>query len=137
MRDQVAKILLDSAEANKRISFFWEHKLVNIDFLSHACTFVNNDGTQVVISAARLVAADGARSRVRRACEAAVSGFSAEVDDWGFQLRFMTGRGVAGQTAVSNFNHYVLGDRGYVCQQPNGVWNFSLTVYPETDEDFL
>ncbi len=138
MRDQMAKILLDSAEDKKSIKFFWDHKLVNIDFETHACTFVSTkDGARVVISAARLVAADGARSRVRRACEAAVSGFSAEVDDWGFQLRFMTGQGVEGQTAVSNFNHYVLGDRGYVCQQPNGVWNFSLTVYPETDEDFL
>jgi len=33
--------------------------------------------------------------------------------------------------------HYVLGDKGYVCQQPNGVWSVSFRVLPGLDEDFL
>ena len=64
-------------------------------------------------------------------------GFTAQADDWGFQLRFMTGRGVPGQTAVDPANHFVLGDKGYVCQQPDGVWSVSLRVLPESDEDFM
>lgn len=52
-------------------------------------------------------------------------------------MRFMTGRGIPGQTAVDPANHFVLGDKGYVCQQPDGVWSVSLRVLPESDEDFL
>merc|ERR1719171_3042224 len=133
----MAQILLESAEDRKSISFFWEHKLLGIDFESHACTFEREDGSQVVFSAARLVAADGNRSRVRRACEAAVPGFSAQVDDWGFQLRFMTAQGIPGQSAVDPANHFVLGDKGYVCQQPDGIWSISLRVLPESDADYL
>jgi len=137
MRDQVAQILLEAAEARANVSFFWEHRLASVDFAARTCTFDRPDGTQVVTSTARLVAADGSRSRVRGACEAQVPGFSAEVDPWGFQLRFMTSRGREGQTAVDPAHHFVLGDKGYVCQQPNGVWSVSLRVLPDADEDFI
>merc|ERR1711976_412883 len=66
-----------------------------------------------------------------------VEGFSASADPWGFQLRFMTSNGTPGQTAVDPSIHYVLGDKGYICQQPNGVWNISLRVLPGFDDDFL
>jgi len=74
---------------------------------------------------------------VRQLCEKNVEGFHAETDPWGFQLRFMTSRGTPGQTAVNPEHHFVLGDKGYVCQQPNGVWSVSLRVLPGSDEDFL
>ena len=44
--------------------------------------------------------------------------------------------GVPGQTAVDPANHFVLGDKGYVCQQPDGVWSISLRVL-ESDPAFL
>lgn len=137
MRDQVAQILLESAEARENISFFWEHKLSGIDFGSKTLSFAKQDGSTMEIKALRVVAADGNRSRVRRECERSVPGFVAEADPWGFGLRFMTSRGVPGQTAVDPSIHFVLGDKGYVCQQPDGVWSLSLRVLPESDEDFL
>lgn len=136
MRDQAAQILLEAAEEQHNITFFWQHRLVGIDFSVHTCTFTRQDDSEVTFSVARLVAADGNRSRVRRACEAEVPGFHAEADPWGFQLRFMNSRGKAAQTAVDPAHHFVLGDAGYVCQQPDGVWSISLRVLPG-DGDFL
>merc|ERR1719299_71456 len=49
----------------------------------------------------------------------------------------MTSRGKEGQTRVDPAMHYVLGDKGYVCQQPDGVWSVSLRVLPGVDEPFL
>eukprot|EP00933_Yihiella_yeosuensis_P071735 TRINITY_DN79979_c0_g1_i1.p1 TRINITY_DN79979_c0_g1~~TRINITY_DN79979_c0_g1_i1.p1 ORF type:complete len:539 (-),score=129.61 TRINITY_DN79979_c0_g1_i1:392-1891(-) len=137
MRDQASMILLESAESKPNISFYWDHKLAAIDFESHTLTFEKPDGSKVSTHAPRLVAADGNRSRVRRCCEAEVSDFSAVADPWGFQLRFMNAKGVDGQTVMNPDFHYVLGDKGYVCQQPNGIWSVSLRVLPESDEDFL
>lgn len=137
MRDQTAQILQEHAEAQGNISIFWEHKLTSIDFESHICSFELPDGSLTSIKASRLVAADGNRSKVRRLCEASVEGFQVSADPWGFQIRFMTSKGKEGQTAVSPDFHYVLGDKGYVCQQPNGVWSISLRILPETDKDFL
>merc|ERR1711879_805637 len=66
-----------------------------------------------------------------------VPGFEVEEDPWGFQLRFMTSCGSPGQTEVDPAFHFVLGDKGYVCQQPDGVWSVALRVLPDSDEDFL
>ncbi|CAE7193045.1 BNA4 [Symbiodinium natans] len=137
MRDQAAQVLLESAEAQEKISFFWDHKLTGIDFETHTCTFELPDGSKKTVVAQRLVAADGNRSRVRRLCQEHVADFSAEADDWGFQLRFMNSKGVDGQTEVSPDTHFVLGDKGYVCLQPNGEWSISLRVLPESDEEFI
>jgi len=49
----------------------------------------------------------------------------------------MTSRGKPDQTEVDPKTHFVLGDKGYVCQQPDGVWSISLRVLPGIDEDFL
>jgi len=140
MRDQTAQILLEFAEAQENISIFWEHKLQNIDFESHVCTFEKEGGSTVSVKAPRLVAADGNRSKVRRLCETSVSEFQASADPWGFQIRFMTSKGKEGmeeQTAMNPDFHYVLGDKGYLCQQPDGTWSISLRILPESDEDFL
>jgi kynurenine 3-monooxygenase len=137
MRDQMAQILLEAAEERENVIFFWEHKLKSIDFAAHSCTFHRPDGSEVAFTTGRLVAADGNRSRVRHLCEENVEGFHAETSPWGFQLRFMTSTGRPGQTVIDPANHFVLGDKGYVCQQPNGVWSVSLRVLPEQDEDFL
>ncbi|CAK0876403.1 unnamed protein product [Prorocentrum cordatum] len=137
MRDQMAQILLESAEERANVTFFWEHKLSSIDFAAHSCSFCLPDGSEATFTASRLVAADGNRSRVRRLCEENVEGFHVEADPWGFQLRFMTSKGQPGQTVVDPAHHFVLGDKGYVCQQPNGVWSVSLRVLPGQDEDFL
>mmetsp|Transcript_17913 Transcript_17913/g.38109 ORF Transcript_17913/g.38109 Transcript_17913/m.38109 type:complete len:475 (-) Transcript_17913:53-1477(-) len=138
MRDQASQLLLEHAEAQSNIRMFWEHKLEDIDFSSQSCTFATPDGSRVTLAGiARLVAADGNRSKVRRACAAGVPGFYVEEDPWGFQLRFMTSRGSPGQTEVDPETHFVLGDKGYVCQQPNQVWSVSLRVLPGLDEDFL
>lgn len=137
MRDQTAMILLESAEAHTNISIFWEHKLTSINFESHVCTFEKSDGSSASVKALRLIAADGNRSKVRRLCEESVPDFKAEADPWGFQIRFMTSKGKEGQTAANPDFHYVLGDKGYLCQQPDGTWSISLRVLPESDEDFL
>jgi kynurenine 3-monooxygenase len=137
MRDQASQILLEAAEANDKISLHWEHKLLSIDFEARSLTFEVPDGSKITVSARRVVAADGNRSKVRRCCEENVTGFSVEADAWGFQLRFMNSAGTPGQTAVDPAVHYVLGDKGYICQQPNGIWSVSLRVLPESDEDFL
>lgn len=137
MRDQVAQVLLEAAEEEKSITLFWEHKFSSIDFTTHRLTFNLPDSSQVSFTAARVVAADGNRSRIRAACASGVEGFSAEADPWGFSLRFMTSKGTPGQTQVDPAHHFVLGDKGYVCQQPDGIWSVSLRVLPESDEDFL
>lgn len=137
MRDQVAQILLDSAEARSNVTFFWQHKLLGIDFETRTLTFETQENSTVRVPVKRVVAADGSRSRVRRACSAEVPEFEATADPWGFQLRFMTSKGTPGQTGVDPAVHFVLGDKGYVCQQPDGVWSVSLRVLPDTDEDFL
>jgi len=33
--------------------------------------------------------------------------------------------------------HYVLGSDGYICQQPDGVWNMSISAYPGSSEPYL
>lgn len=137
MRDQVAQVLQEAAEGEDNITLCWEHKFSNIDFATHRLTFDLPDSSQVSFTAARVVAADGNRSRIRAACESSVEGFSAIADPWGFSLRFMTAKGVPGQTQVDPAHHFVLGDKGYVCQQPDGIWSVSLRVLPESDEDFL
>jgi len=138
MRDQVAQLLLEAAESSPNISFFWEHKFSSLDIQAKSCTFSRPDGTLFILNdIKRLVAADGNRSQVRRACVQGVPGFVAEADPWGFQLRFMNSRGKPEQTEVDPEVHYVLGDKGYVCQQPDGVWSVSLRVLPGVDEDFL
>ena len=137
MRDQASHLLLEAAEANEKISFFWEHKLESIDFQARTCTFELPDGSQKTAVSQRLVAADGNRSKVRRLCQEHVADFSADADPWGFQLRFMNSKGVPGQTEVNTDTHFVLGDKGYVCLQPNGEWSISLRVLPESDEEFL
>jgi kynurenine 3-monooxygenase len=137
MRDQVAQVLLEEAEAEETVTLFWEHKFSCIDFATRRCTFTLPDLSEVSFSAARVVAADGNRSKIRTACEKEVEGFSASADPWGFQLRFMTSKGTPGQTEVDSSVHFVLGDKGYICQQPDGVWSISLRVLPDSDEDFL
>jgi len=66
-----------------------------------------------------------------------VPGFIGEEQPWGFQLRFMTSKPDLQNTNANPEFHYVLGDKGYVCQQPNGAWNISLRVLPGFDEEFL
>lgn len=137
MRDQAAQILLESAEQSPNITFFWEHKILDVDVANRACTFRRPDGLQETMRVTRLVAADGNRSQVRQACEKAVPGFTVEADPWGFQLRFMNSRPNVDPRSADPALHYVLGDKGYMCQQPNAVWSVSLRVLPEQDEDFL
>ena len=45
MRDQTAHLLLEAAEAQENISFYWEHKLSSIDFQTKTCTFELPDGS--------------------------------------------------------------------------------------------
>lgn len=137
MRDQVAQVLLEEAEAEERVTLFWEHKFSTIDSATHGLTFDLPDSSKASFSASRVIAADGNRSKIRAACEKGAGGFSASADPWGFQLRFMTSKGRPGQTEVDPAVHFVLGDKGYVCQQPDGVWSVSLRVLPDSDEDFL
>jgi len=138
MRDQAAQILLEAAESRSNIQIFWEHKLESMDIAKHSCTFTTPQGTKMtLVGIPKLIAADGNRSRVRRACAEQVEGFTAEEQPWGFQLRFMTSKPGLQNTQADPQTHYVLGDKGYVCQQPNGVWNISLRVLPGFDEDFL
>lgn len=137
MRDQAAQILLDYCEKSTDIEIFWEHKLNKVDVACHTLSFTAPGGDVTVAGIQRLVAADGNRSKIRRACAEQVSDFTAEEQPWGFQLRFMNSKPYPKQTAVSGDFHYVLGDKGYVCQQPNGVWSVSLRVLPEIDGDFL
>jgi kynurenine 3-monooxygenase len=138
MRDQTAQLLLEYAEAQPGVSFFWDYRMRSVDVGAHVIAFQDASGTTVRVSnIQRLVAADGNRSRIRRACCEQVEGFAADVDPWGFQLRFMTSRGKPDQTEVDPKTHFVLGDKGYVCQQPDGVWSISLRVLPGIDEDFL
>merc|ERR1740117_607883 len=77
MRDQVAQALLEAAELQPTLTLFWEHKFAGIDFATHCCTFELTNSSQVSFTAARVVAADGNRSRIRAACEREVEGFSA------------------------------------------------------------
>mmetsp|Transcript_82482 Transcript_82482/g.237141 ORF Transcript_82482/g.237141 Transcript_82482/m.237141 type:complete len:472 (-) Transcript_82482:21-1436(-) len=138
MRDQASQILLEHCETRDTIKFFWEHKLEEANLEAHSLTFTTADGSKVTLTDIRqLVAADGNRSRIRRACAAQVPDFTAEELPWGFQLRFMNSKAGLQQTEVNKDFHYVLGDKGYVCQQPNGVWSVSLRVLPGVDEDFL
>lgn len=138
MRDQAAQILLEHAEQQKNITFFWDHKLEKLDVSSRSCTFTAKGGEEVLLAnIARLVAADGNRSKVRRTCAEQVEGFSCDEDPWGFSLRFMNTKASLEQTEVDPLTHFVLGDKGYVCQQPNKVWSVSLRVLPGIDEDFL
>jgi len=137
MRDQVAKLLLDFVESCPNVVMFWEHTLTGVDVANRMCAFRQASGMIVQVVAARLVAADGNRSLIRKTCETSVPGFSAEADDWGFQLRFMTSPGLPSRAEVDPAVHFVLGDKGYVCQQPDGVWSVSLRVLPGVDEDFL
>eukprot|EP00405_Crypthecodinium_cohnii_P032937 CAMPEP_0206518856 /NCGR_PEP_ID=MMETSP0324_2-20121206/64819_1 /ASSEMBLY_ACC=CAM_ASM_000836 /TAXON_ID=2866 /ORGANISM="Crypthecodinium cohnii, Strain Seligo" /LENGTH=479 /DNA_ID=CAMNT_0054012275 /DNA_START=52 /DNA_END=1491 /DNA_ORIENTATION=- len=137
MRDQIAYILLEHCEQSGKIDIFWEHKLEELDVAKRSLRFSTKTGLVLVEDIKRLVAADGNRSRVRRACVAQVDGFTAEELPWGFQLRFMNSKQNVEQTEINKDFHYVLGDKGYVCQQPNGVWSVSLRVLPGVDEDFL
>jgi len=134
MRDQVAQILLEHAEAQPNISFFWNHKLTAVDFEAHTCSFEAPGASSVTVQADRLVAADGNKSKIRRLCQEHVADFECQADPWGFQLRFMTSRSKSDQVDPSV--HFVLGDKGYVCQQPDGVWSVSLRVL-QSDDDFL
>ena len=55
--------------------------------------------------------------------------------DWGVQLRYMLAPDPPKHVLPSNVQgdtHYVLGDAGYVCQQPNGVWSLSFAVYEDS-----
>jgi kynurenine 3-monooxygenase len=138
MRDQAAQILLEEAEKRPNIQFFWEHRLESMDIAQRSCTFVGApSGSLTLTGIDRLVAADGNRSRVRRACAEQVPSFFGEEQPWGFQLRFMTSKPHLQSAQADAETHYVLGDKGYVCQQPNGVWNISLRILPGFDEDFL
>lgn len=137
MRDQAAQIILEAAEKRPNIQFFWEHRLESVDIAQRSCTFASPMGAMQLVGIPRLVAADGNRSNIRRACVAQVPNFIGEEQPWGFQLRFMTSKPGLENTEADPEIHYVLGDKGYVCQQPNGVWNISLRVLPGYDEDFL
>jgi len=138
MRDQAAHILMEYDETKPNISIFWSHKLVSLDIAAHTCTFEDQEGKTVSVSnIRRLVAADGNRSSIRETCVANVPDFHVEETSWGFQLRFMTSKGKDRQTEVDPECHYVLGDKGYVCQQPNGIWSVSYRVLPGLDDDFL
>jgi kynurenine 3-monooxygenase len=136
MRDQVAQVLLEVAESQDNLTLFWDHKFASIDFATHSCTFETASESSVSFTGARVVASDGNRSRIRAACEKNIDGFSAVAEPWGFKLRFMSTKGKPGQTEADPAVHYVLGDKGYICQQPDGVWSVSLRVL-EDDEDFL
>jgi len=138
MRDQAAQILLEAAERRSNIKFFWGYRLESMDIAKHSCTFTTPHGVQLTVSSiSRLIAADGHKSCVRRACAQQVPGFLGEEQPWGFHLRFMTSKPGLQSTRANPETHYVLGDKGYVCRQPNGVWNISLRVLPGFDEDFL
>eukprot|EP00929_Paragymnodinium_shiwhaense_P100540 TRINITY_DN6293_c0_g1_i1.p1 TRINITY_DN6293_c0_g1~~TRINITY_DN6293_c0_g1_i1.p1 ORF type:complete len:489 (-),score=105.67 TRINITY_DN6293_c0_g1_i1:520-1986(-) len=136
MRDGVQQVLLEYSEALPEIEIHWEHKLLDIDFEKRECVFQTADGAAVTVQVERLIGADGNFSRVRRLCEQNVKDFSAELTPWGFHLRYMSTKGKPGQTGVDPAVHYVLGDMGYCCCQPDGTWNFSLRVLDD-DEEFL
>jgi kynurenine 3-monooxygenase len=137
MRDQTAGVLLEAGELLKNLDIFWEHKFTSIDFSKHSLTFKKPDDSEVSYTGARVVSADGNRSQIRVACEQEIEDFSAEAEPWGFSLRFMNSKGKPEQTEINKDYHYVLGEKGYVCQQPDGQWSFALRVLPESDEDFL
>ncbi len=58
--------LLDIADSEPNITTHFNHRLVDIDFNTAACTFQLRDGGEVVIQADFAFGADGAHSKVRR-----------------------------------------------------------------------
>jgi len=129
----VQQILLEYSEALPEISIFWQHKLTSMDFEKKECIFQKEDGSSVTVQVSRLIAADGSFSKVRRFCEEKVEDFEASLTPWGFSLRYMTTPGKPDQSGVDPSKHYVLGDMGYCCCQPDGNWNFSLRVMDDDD----
>lgn len=67
-----------------------------------------------------------------------IDDFEVEEWPWGFELRYANPTG-EGDGSLRADTHYVFGDKGYACAQPDGRWNVSLSLLPEGIEpcDFL
>lgn len=135
MRDAVVRELLLECDKEENISFQFSHKLESIDFTTHELTF-SHDGDSVRSTHDRVVGADGNYSKLRRLMNAHYEEeeFKVETWPWNFSLRFMNPLAPDTKTMVKPI-HYIFGDTGYVCAQPDGRWNVCLRVLPETQED--
>ncbi len=65
-RGGINEFLLDIADDEPGITTHFEHRLVDIDFLTATATFRRSDGSERVVEADYAFGADGAHSRVRR-----------------------------------------------------------------------
>ncbi len=91
-RGRVNSILYDAVVQDAKVRIVFDHKLIDIDFSAKSLVFETRDGgmkQRVTIHAkdARLLAADGCYSMVRRQMEKKVGGFEAKMMPWTKEFR--------------------------------------------------
>eukprot|EP00929_Paragymnodinium_shiwhaense_P007181 TRINITY_DN111117_c0_g1_i1.p1 TRINITY_DN111117_c0_g1~~TRINITY_DN111117_c0_g1_i1.p1 ORF type:complete len:429 (+),score=77.07 TRINITY_DN111117_c0_g1_i1:102-1388(+) len=136
MRDAVQQMLLQYAEALPEVQMHWEHTLIDLDLERRECVFQRADGSLVTLQVNRLIGADGHFSRVRSLCEQKVEDFSAQLTscfNLSFKLKLLN-KAKPEQSGVDPAVHYVLGDMGYCCCQPDGSWNFLIRIMDDENE---
>jgi len=143
MRDQLVGLLLTVVD-RMEIPIYWNHKMTGIDTKTKSAVFgltnespIRDDQLVTVPVGRALVGADGNYSRVRRECERTHRLLKVQEWDWGLRMRYVLAPDpTIPPCSFDGANHYVSVDpscQGYVCQQPDGNWSFSLSVTEDSD----
>jgi 2-polyprenyl-6-methoxyphenol hydroxylase-like FAD-dependent oxidoreductase len=94
---------------------------------------LTKDSVNVSVNAC-VVGADGNYSVVRRICEDKAL-LSVESTDWGLKMRYLVVPNPESlPPSIDGRVHYVMGSGSYVCQQPDGAWNVSYAILPDSDQ---
>ncbi|MGO4956162.1 NAD(P)H-binding protein [Luteococcus sp. Sow4_B9] len=135
----LTQILLDRATRHPAITIHTGHRLIGLDLASRTLTFATADGEVTVEAAeARVLAADGVRSRARSALAEQVPGFSPLVGDWGVQFRVAFSKPGASAPGLDPAIHHIFTSRGiYTATLSDGVWGVVVTAIEGDDAEEL
>jgi len=110
-RSRLNRMLADAALAEPLIDVYFGHRLTGIDFDARALTFEVIEGSAGTVTidagSARVVAADGVNSMLRRLLQAHDPTFTADVIPWTYEFRVMFGVQGIQSEALDEHIHYI------------------------------
>lgn len=138
-RARVTQLLYEEVQRTDSITVKMGHRLADLDFDSRLLRFETASGEVVVdASDSRVIAADGARSRVRRALAEQIRSFHPRTEDWRVDFRVLRSEPGALAPKLDPNIHHIFASRGaYAAAAKDGSWSVVLSAGEDERELLL
>ncbi|KAH3742559.1 FAD-dependent oxidoreductase [Pelomyxa schiedti] len=135
-RALINKLLYEEACTIPNISFHFGHRLLSVDFETHQLNF-DSGGSTVVVSATRVIGADGVRSACRVSMESNTD-LRTLITPWNVHFRVLYSKSGVSSPLMDPSYHYIISPiSAYAAIVGKNIWSASLTVKPASPEEEL